>query len=165
MICTRFISHNCQEDVCDLIEKHLNISIGIEDWLAEQISDLFFEDLDFPYDMGDCVEYYFSCDDEETAIDSIHSLIEKYMINELDIDIDVYKIGLIFEKYSEDKEYKYEIYQTSPKIYEVLPMYKFTDEFMGDDWFDYYDIKDMKHLTDDMQKAIEIGEELLRNLI
>lgn len=165
MICIRFISCNSQADVCNVLEKHLNISLDIEDWLTEQIPDLSFEYLDFPYDMEDCVEFCFCCDNEETAINSIYSLFEKYMINKLDIDVDICKIGLVFEKYSADKNYKYEIYRTSNGVYEVQIQYKFTDELMGDDWFDYCNIKDMKHLTDTMQRAIEIGDELLQNLI
>lgn len=165
MICISFISHNSQEDVCNILEKHLNISYDIEIWLTKQIPDLSFEYLDFPYDLEDCIEFYFSCDDESSAINSIHNLIEKYTINKLDIAIDIYKIGLVFEKYSADKEYKYQVYQEGSTAYEVRVQYRFTDEFMGDDWFDYYDIKDMKHLTDSLQRAIEVGDELLRNLI
>lgn len=42
---------------------------------------------------------------------------------------------------------------------------KIADEYMGLSWFDYHDISDMIYLTDALESAIEIGDELLRNLI
>lgn len=36
---------------------------------------------------------------------------------------------------------------------------------MGSGWFKYIDLHDMTHLTDTLQSALQIGGELLRNLI
>ena len=38
------------------------------------------------------------------------------------------------------------------------------DEYMGPDWFTYTYIHDYKHVTDSLERAIEIGREGLRNL-
>ena len=38
------------------------------------------------------------------------------------------------------------------------------EEYMGPDWFTYTYIHDYKHVTDSLERAIEIGREGLRNL-
>ena len=50
-------------------------------------------------------------------------------------------------------------------MYEVRARRKITDEYMGNDWFEYTNLHDMMHLTDTLQSALQIGGELLRNLI
>ena len=55
----------------------------------------------------------------------------------------------VYEQYSDDKSYKLEIHQRAD----------------GNDWFEYTNLHDMMHLTDTLQSALQIGGELLRNLI
>lgn len=71
----------------------------------------------------------------------------------------------VFEKYSPNGEYKYIIYKSDVGTYEVWVQRKMTDEYMGPDWFDYCDIQDMRHLTDTLDRAVEIGDEYLRSMI
>lgn len=70
---------------------------------------------------------------------------------------------LIREEYSFDKQYRYLIYKEE-KYYEVWFQKRITDEYMGPDWFTYSDIRDDKHMTDSLERAMEIGREGLRNL-
>lgn len=39
------------------------------------------------------------------------------------------------------------------------------DEYMGSGWFEHTNLHDMAHLTNTLQSALQIGSELLRNLI
>ena len=71
----------------------------------------------------------------------------------------------VYEQYSDDKSYKLEIHQRADGLYEVRARRKITDEYMGNDWFEYTNLHDMMHLTDTLQSALQIGGELLRNLI
>ena len=71
----------------------------------------------------------------------------------------------IFEKYSKDKEYRYIIYERDGKIYDVWVQKKTTDEYMGEEWFTYFDIPDSRHLSDTLKRAMEIGDELIKSLM
>ena len=71
----------------------------------------------------------------------------------------------VYEQYSDDKSYKLEFHQRADGLYEVRARRKITDEYMGNDWFEYTNLHDMMHLTDTLQSALQIGGELLRNLI
>ena len=71
--------------------------------------------------------------------------------------------NLIREEYSSDKQYRYLIYKEN-KYFEVWLQERITDEYMGSDWFTYSDIRDYKHTTDSIERAIEVGREGLRNL-
>lgn len=71
----------------------------------------------------------------------------------------------VYEQYSDDKSYKIEIHQRADGLYEVWAQQKITDEYMGSGWSKYIDLHDMTHLTDTLQSALQIGGELLRNLI
>ncbi len=72
--------------------------------------------------------------------------------------------NLIYDRYSDDKNYKYEVYKRSNGMYEVCVQFKETDEYTGKDWFQYSDISDIAHFTDTLERAIEIGDEELRKL-
>lgn len=71
---------------------------------------------------------------------------------------------LIYLEYSEDKDLRFEVYR-NPNCYEVWLQRKITDEYMGADRFDYYDISDHRHLADTLERAIEIGREAMRCLL
>ncbi len=71
--------------------------------------------------------------------------------------------NLVHEEYSSDKQYRYQVYKED-RYFEVWVQKRITDEFMGPDWFTYSDIRDYKHVTDNIENAIEVGREGLRNL-
>ena len=70
---------------------------------------------------------------------------------------------LIATVYSDDKEYRYEIYDREDGSYQVWIQQKYRDEYMGNDWYDYFDINDYAHITDTVERAHEIGREALDN--
>jgi len=70
---------------------------------------------------------------------------------------------LVYEVYSENRDFRFEVYREK-NYFEVWVQRKITDEYMGPDWFDYHDIADHKHMTDTLDKAIEIGRESLNAL-
>jgi len=70
----------------------------------------------------------------------------------------------IFEQYSESQAYRYEICIRKNGLYEVWVQKRFTDEYMGEHWFGYHDIQDLMHITDNMEQAVEIGEEILQKM-
>ena len=70
-----------------------------------------------------------------------------------------------YQEYSADREYRFEVYRNQ-NIYEIwVQKKKRTDEYMGSEWFDYYDISDYMHYADSLERAVEIGKECLRCLI
>lgn len=71
------------------------------------------------------------------------------------------KQKIIYEEYSDNKEYKFEVYQNL-NYYEIWVQKKMTDEYMGEEWFDYYDISYYMHISDTLERAIEIGKEYLK---
>jgi hypothetical protein len=71
--------------------------------------------------------------------------------------------NLICEEYSSDKQYRYLICKKE-NYFEVWLQKRITDEYMGPDWYDYTYIRDYKHVTDTLERAIEIGREGLKNL-
>lgn len=68
--------------------------------------------------------------------------------------------NLIYEEYSSDREYMFEVYKNS-NDYEVWVQKKVTDDYMDEEDFDYLDISDCAHRTDTLERAIEIGREYL----
>ncbi len=71
--------------------------------------------------------------------------------------------NMIYQEYAEDREARFEVYP-SGNFYEVWVQRKMTDEYMGPDWFAYYDIPDHCHRADTLERAVEIGRECLRCL-
>lgn len=67
----------------------------------------------------------------------------------------------VYEEYSEDKMYRFVVYRNED-LFEVWVQKRFTDEYMGEDWFDYEDIRDVMHYADTLERAKEIGRECLR---
>lgn len=72
--------------------------------------------------------------------------------------------NLVYEEYSQSREYKMEIY-LNDNIYETCILYRETDEYMGRDWFQYIGIDKMRHFSDTLDRAIEIGRECLRSYL
>lgn len=70
---------------------------------------------------------------------------------------------VVYQEYSKDKEYRFEVYPHDD-YYQVWVQKKITDEYMGEDWFDYHDISDLMYYADTLERAIEIGRECLRCL-
>ena len=68
-------------------------------------------------------------------------------------------------KYSDDESLRYEIFQRENGLFSVWLQQKCTNDVMGYLWSGYCDIPDRMHLTDTLARAIEIGEEGLRNLM
>lgn len=67
----------------------------------------------------------------------------------------------VYVEYSENRAFRFEI-DRHPDFYEIWVQRKVTDEYLGPDWFAYYDIPDYLHRADTMERAIEIGREGLR---
>lgn len=67
-------------------------------------------------------------------------------------------------EYSMDKKYRYEVVDREDGTFQVWAEIKIVDD-MDEDVFFYEDIKDYAHITDTIDNAIKIGEEMLRNLI
>lgn len=67
-------------------------------------------------------------------------------------------------EYSVDKKYRYEVVDREDGTFQVWAEIKIVDD-MDEDVFFYEDIKDYAHITDTIDNAIKIGEEMLRNLI
>lgn len=74
--------------------------------------------------------------------------------------------NILYEKYSDSGEYKYEIYCRRDGLFQVYVEKKHTDSdgYMPEGWFQYLPIPDMLHIADSLQRAVEIGDECLRNL-
>ncbi len=74
--------------------------------------------------------------------------------------------SVLYETYSHSREYKYEICRRRDGLYEVFVQKKHTDSdgYMPEGWFQYRDIADILHMADTLQRAIDIGDECLRNL-
>lgn len=73
---------------------------------------------------------------------------------------------ILYEKFSPDGEYKYEISRRRDGLFEVHVEKRHTgsDGYMPEGWFQYLPISDMLHIADSLPRAIEIGDESLRNL-
>lgn len=72
--------------------------------------------------------------------------------------------NLIYDRYSDNRQYKYEVFKRENGLYEICVQFKETDEYMGKDWYQYSDISDISHFTDTLERAIEIGDEKLCKL-
>lgn len=68
------------EDVCELVEHHLNCKIDIEDWIAGKVTNLSFDSMDYPYDMDECYDCYFQCQDDNVAAQEVYTLLGKSLI-------------------------------------------------------------------------------------
>lgn len=66
----------------------------------------------------------------------------------------------IYEEFSDDKNYKFEIFKKK-NYYKVVVLKKITDDY-DLDWFVYAPADSFTHLVDTLEKAIEIGKESLR---
>lgn len=71
---------------------------------------------------------------------------------------------MVYSEYSENRDFRFEVYGAAG-FYEVWLQRKVTDEYMGPDWFAYYDISDDRHLADTLERAIEIGRVCIRDLL
>lgn len=76
----------------------------------------------------------------------------------VDLEGEIMRDNLIYDRYSDDRRYKYEVYKRENGLYEVCVQFKETDEYMGSDWYQYSDINDISHFTDTLERAIEIGD-------
>lgn len=72
--------------------------------------------------------------------------------------------NMVYQEYSANKAFRFEIYH-NPDFYEIWVQRKITDEYMGPEWFDYYDISDYMHRADTIERAIEIGRECMNCLL
>ena len=72
--------------------------------------------------------------------------------------------NVIATQYSQDEEYRFEIIDMNNGTFQVWVQCKIRDDYMGEDWFGWVDIKDHIHITDTIERAHEIGAESLRNL-
>ncbi len=70
----------------------------------------------------------------------------------------------IYDRYSDNGEYKYEVYKNKNGLYQICVMFREYDEYEGKEWFQYSDLSDIAHFTDTLERAIEIGDEKLREL-
>ena len=70
----------------------------------------------------------------------------------------------ITERYSQYGEYRFEVFDREDGTFQVWVQTKIYDDYMGDDWFDWIDIKDYAHITDTVERALNIGNESLVNL-
>lgn len=71
---------------------------------------------------------------------------------------------MVYQEYSANRDYRFEVY-ICQNGYEIWVQRKITDDYMGDDWFDYHDISDYMHYADSIERAIEIGRECLHCLV
>ncbi len=67
-------------------------------------------------------------------------------------------------KYSFDKMYRYEIVRRVNGIFQVWVEKKIFDDYMEENWFTWCNISDFCHLVDNIENAIQIGDEALINL-
>lgn len=70
----------------------------------------------------------------------------------------------VMTKYSDDKEFYYEISIRPDGNYEVMVFQKIVYDDYGDTTVTYHDINDVSHITDTPERAIEIGNEILCKL-
>ena len=64
-------------------------------------------------------------------------------------------------QYSQDEEYRFEIIDRKNGTFQVWVQSKIRDDYMGEDWFDWRDMRDFAHITDTIERAFEIGNECL----
>ena len=69
----------------------------------------------------------------------------------------------IHEEYSYDRRYRFIVCRKSD-YFEVWVQKKVIDEYLNPEEIYYSDISDIKHTTDCLERAIEIGQECLNNL-
>jgi len=66
--------------------------------------------------------------------------------------------------FSQDGEFRYEVIDMKNGTLRVWVQKKIYDDYMGNDWFDWCDISDHAHITDTIERAVEIGNEAITNL-
>ncbi len=66
--------------------------------------------------------------------------------------------NVVYEEYSADRNYRFVVCKWG-KLYKIWLENKVTDEYMGDEWFDYYPVADYMHIADTLERAVEIGKE------
>lgn len=71
---------------------------------------------------------------------------------------------IVMTKYSDNKEFYYQISIRPDGNYEVVGFQKDVYDDYGDMVITYLVIEDVCHITDTMERAIEIGNEILCNL-
>lgn len=76
MIKIRFCSDDSTDDACELLENNLTNHMDITDWLIEKIPSLGFDCMDFPYDMEDCFDCYFTSSFEESDAIAVYRLLK-----------------------------------------------------------------------------------------
>lgn len=76
------------EDVCELVERHLNCD-DIADWIAEKATNISFDCMDFPYDMNECYDCYFQCQDDHAAAQEVYALLKESLIERQEVKIEV----------------------------------------------------------------------------
>ena len=67
-------------------------------------------------------------------------------------------------KYSNNSEYRYEIVKRADGTFRVFAQSKIYDDYYDNNEFIWCDISDYSHITDNYERAEEIGEECIRNL-
>lgn len=70
----------------------------------------------------------------------------------------------VMTKYSDDKEFYYEILLRPDGNYEVMGFQKVIYDDYGDTTVTYHGINDVSHITDTLERAVKIGDETLCNL-
>lgn len=72
--------------------------------------------------------------------------------------------NVVYEEYSANRKYRFIVCKCK-NLYKVWTENKVTDEYIGDEWFDYCPIADYMHITDTLERAVEIGRECLHCFI
>ena len=72
--------------------------------------------------------------------------------------------NIIATHYSTCGNHRFEVIHRKNNLFQVWAQSKIYDDYMGDDWFDWADISDSVHITDTIERAVEIGKEALANL-
>lgn len=74
---------------------------------------------------------------------------------------------ILYEAFSPGGGYKYEISRRRDGLFDIRVEKRYTDSdgYMPEDWFQYLPIPDMRHVADSLERAKEIGDECLKNLI
>jgi len=88
VIKVRFLTTNLK-DVCVMIENHLNCG-DISDWIEERIENLSFDGMDYPYDLEECYECYYQCQDDNAAAREVYALLKESLIELKEVSFDIY---------------------------------------------------------------------------
>ena len=73
--------------------------------------------------------------------------------------------ALVYEEYSNNNEYKFQVYEKQYYFEtKVLKKESYDTEYLPDDRVYYFECDYYKHISDTLEKAVEIGRECIRNL-